>query len=320
MANCEVSVRDVPTESASVHSAGPTRVTGYAWAGLSVIIFSGWFVATRFSVTRELRIWDITALRFGIGALLLAPTIMRGSSRLPWAAWRKGFVFAMLWGVPFVLLVALGLRLTSAAEAASIAPTIMPVFAGVFAFVFMRQSQGPMRWIGYAAILAGLACLLSAAALNRGAPDPVGVAALVGAGGLWAAYTLIFRASGLTATQAAALICIWSAALFLPVYLFFGLSRFALASWSELLLQIIYQGVLMSGVAIFSFNRAVSQLGPSAATAIIALLPAVVAMLAIPVLAETPTLAEGLSIAVIVIGVLLASRPAPSPVHSSVQT
>jgi drug/metabolite transporter (DMT)-like permease len=134
----------------------------------------------------------------------------------------------MLWGVPFVLLVALGLRLTSAAEAASIAPTIMPVFAGVFAFVFMRQSQGPMRWIGYAAILAGLACLLSAAALNRGAPDPVGVAALVGAGGLWAAYTLIFRASGLTATQAAALICIWSAALFLPVYLFFGLSRFGL--------------------------------------------------------------------------------------------
>ncbi|WP_412066271.1 EamA family transporter [Rhizobium sp. SYY.PMSO] len=285
MANSEVSATEAIAEGDFASSSGLRRLTGFVWAGLSVIIFSGWFVATRFSVIRELRIWDITALRFGVGALLLAPTIMRGSSRLPWAAWRQGLVFSMLWGVPFVLLVALGLRLTPSADAASIAPTIIPVFAGIFGWMFIGQSQGAMRWISYAAIVVGLACLLSATALNRGAPDPTGVAALAGAGGLWAVYTPVFRASGLTVTQTAALICIWSAAYF----------------------------------AIFSFNRAVSQLAPSAASAIIALLPAAVAMLAVPVLAETPSFSKELSIAVIVIGVLLASGPTPSPVHSSVK-
>jgi drug/metabolite transporter (DMT)-like permease len=107
---------------------------------------------------------------------------------------------------------------------------------------------------------------------------------LAAAAAMWAVYTLLFRGSGLTPIQVAALICIWSALFFIPAYLFLGLSRFALASSGEIVLQVVYQGVLMSGVAIVTFNRAVSQLGPAAATAIIALLPAVAAMLAIPVL------------------------------------
>src|SRR5258707_1653132 len=102
-----------------------TVLAGFAWAILSVMIFSGWFVVTRFSVTRELRIWDITALRFDIGAVLLAPAVLRRGSQLPIAAWREGLLFSLLCGAPFVLLVALGVRLTSTALAASIATALM---------------------------------------------------------------------------------------------------------------------------------------------------------------------------------------------------
>ena len=104
------------------------------------------------------------------------------------------------------------------------------------------------------------------------------------------------------------LICFWSAALFLPVYLFFGLSRLNHASANEIALQVIYQGVLMSGVAIITFNRVVSLLGSSAATAIIALVPAVASLLAVPILGETPSGIECAAIVIIVVGVLLASR------------
>jgi drug/metabolite transporter (DMT)-like permease len=77
-------------------------------------------------------------------------------------------------------------------------------------------------------------------------------------------------------------------------------------------LQAVYQGVLMSGLAIFTFNRAVSLLGSSAATAIIALIPAIASLLAIPILGEHPSPAEGVAVAVIVGGVLLAAgRPTP---------
>jgi hypothetical protein len=138
------------------------------WAALSVMIFSGWFVITRFSVTRELRMWDILALWFGVGALVLAPTIPRREARLPTAAWLKGLLFCLLWGLPFVLLVALGL------------------------------------------------------------------AVLVGAALLWVIYTIVFRRSSLSPVQAAALICTWSAILFLPVYALLGLSRLPRASLPDL--------------------------------------------------------------------------------------
>jgi len=288
------------------------RAAGIAWAALTVSIFSGWFVITRFSVTRELRIWDITALRFGIGALLLAPVLIRNRARLPRAAWRMGFVFAVLWGVPFVLLVALGLSLTSAAQAASIAPTLMPLFAGLFAWAFLGEAQGRWRWSGYAAILAGLSLLLLAGAAAGGPPSAAGIGALAAAAAMWAIYTLLFRRSGLAPIESAALICFWSAVLFLPVYGLGGLSRLDHAGAGEIALQAVYQGVLMSGVAIFTFNRAVSLLGSSAATAIIALIPAIASLLAIPILGEHPTPTEGAAIAVIVAGVLLAARrPGP---------
>ena len=60
------------------HAAGPEPAQiakrirlGYALAHN----FSGWFVVTRFSVTHDLRIWDVKALRFGGGGLILLPVL-----------------------------------------------------------------------------------------------------------------------------------------------------------------------------------------------------------------------------------------------------
>ncbi|TAJ27957.1 DMT family transporter [Bosea sp. (in: a-proteobacteria)] len=283
------------------------RLSGLAWASLSVLIFSGWFVVTRFSVTRDLSAWDVAMLRFGIGAVLLSPVLLAGRNRLPGRAWREGLLFMLLWGAPFVLLIAFGLQRTSAARAAAIAPTLMPVWAGILGAVLLRQRQGMIRWGGYAAILAGL-CWLIVAGPNGAALDPAGLTALVAAAALWAIYTLLFRRSTLTPLQSAALICFWSAALLLPIYLLFGLSRLSLAAPGEIAIQVVYQGVLMGGVSIVAFNRAIAALGPAAASAVIALVPAMASVLAYPVLGETPTWSDALATAVIVAGVLLASR------------
>ena len=279
------------------------------WAALSVAIFSGWFVVTRFSVTRELGISDIMVLRFGIGGLLLAPMLLWPGRRLPPKAWREGLVFALLWGMPFVLLVALGLTLTSAAQAASVAPTTMPIFAGLLGWLFLHERQGWARWLGYAAIVVGLAFLIVAGTAAHGAPNPWGIAALLLAAAMWAVYTLLFRRSGLTSIQSAAFICVWSALLFVPAYGLLGLSHLGMASAGEVAFQAVYQGVFMSVVAVITFNRAVSLLGPSAATAIIALVPAVATLLAIPVLGEWPAPAEAAAIVAIVAGVLLVAKP-----------
>ena len=51
--------------------------------GLSVAVLSGWFVVTRLGLRHDLRVWDVIALRFGDGALLLTPALLVGPIRLP---------------------------------------------------------------------------------------------------------------------------------------------------------------------------------------------------------------------------------------------
>lgn len=304
----EVSIQesvDVSTTQSLLHRTW----RGFLWAGLSVMIFSGWFVVTRLSVTRELRLWDITALRFGIGTLVLFPALVIGRRNISSKEWREGLLYACLWGLPFVLAVAFGLQITSARRAAAITPALMPVFAGIFAWLFLRERQGVHRLSGYIAIVVGLTCLASSEDSANGGIPPLGLLALVTAAAMWAIYTLLFRRSKLTPVQAAALICFWSTSIFLPIYILGDLSRLTLASPQEIALQAVYQGLLMSGVAIVAFNRAVTLLGPSAATAIIALIPAAASLAAIPILGERPTAAECFALAAVVIGVLLAARP-----------
>lgn len=286
------------------------RLIGFLWAVLTVSIFAGWFVVTRFSVTRSLNVWDLTALRYGIGAILLVPVLLRD---LPARAWRNGFVFAALWGAPFAALVALGVQMTSAGRAASVTPTLMPVFAGLLGWLLLRQPPGRIRLAGYAAIAAGLCGLILTASSGQGAPSLLGLGLLTLAAVMWAGYTLLLRGSGLNPMQSAALICFWSGLIFVPLYVALGIGHLGQAPTAEIVVQSFYQGVLMSIVALIGFNRAVALLGPSAAAAMIALVPVVASLLAIVFLGEVPTMMEGVSIACIVAGVLLATRPARSP-------
>src|SRR5271168_3415729 len=131
-------------------------LTGFGWAALSVTVFSGWFVVTRFSVTHDLRVWDVMALRFGGGALILLPVLCPRAPRLPGRAWLEGLLFAALWGAPFVFFVALGLQLTSAAQASAVTPALMPVFAGLIGFLVWGEPPARSRLLGYVAIVGGL--------------------------------------------------------------------------------------------------------------------------------------------------------------------
>src|SRR6516164_7877632 len=56
---------------------------GIAWGGMSVAVLSGWFVVTRLGLRHDLRVWDVIALRFSDGTLLLTPALLVGPIRLP---------------------------------------------------------------------------------------------------------------------------------------------------------------------------------------------------------------------------------------------
>jgi drug/metabolite transporter (DMT)-like permease len=297
-------------EMASTEIAIPRRRwLGFALALAALIIWSGWFAVTRLSLTRELGVYDIAALRLGVGALVLLPAFLYSARDIPRSAWREGAILSVCWGAPFVLLLSWGVQLSSAAHAAALTPGMMPVFAGVIGWTVLRDRPGRLRWVGFALISAGVVALSATLRTPGRMLDAwTGNAALLAAAALWAAYTLRVRRAGLTPLQAAALVCLYSSVVYLPIYALSGVSRLGFAPWQEVALQALYQGVLVSGVSIIAYNRAIALIGPGAAAAVVSLVPVVATALAIPILGEMPTVFTTAAVVTIVAGVLLAAR------------
>jgi hypothetical protein len=91
-----------------------------------------------------------------------------------------------------------------------------------------------------------------------------------------------------------------------------------LAASVEIVLQAVCQGVLTRGTVFVTNNRAASLPGLAAATDLIALVPAVASILAIFVPGETRLVPESVSLAIVVLGVLLASRPFRLPIAPNI--
>ncbi|MDQ2801164.1 MAG: DMT family transporter, partial [Pseudomonadota bacterium] len=78
--------------------------------------------------------------------------------------------------------------------------------------------------------------------------------------------------------------------------------------WLEVALQAFYQGVLVSGVSIIAYNRAIALIGPGVAAAVLSLVPVAATVLAIRILGERPTVFTAVAVAVIAAGALLATQ------------
>ncbi|HEV2000265.1 MAG TPA: DMT family transporter [Xanthobacteraceae bacterium] len=284
---------------------GRSRAAGYLAAVCFVGIWGAWVVWTRRAVTHSLDPAALGILRFGVAAVLLFPF-----------AWRAGFlargqilplvIMVVGSGAPFFILVANGMRFAPAADAASLVPGTMPLVVALLSAVFFKERMGWPRWLGFACVAVGIVAIGGRDLLiPHGAT--LGHAMLLAGACLWATYTLAFRKSGLTAIEAAALVGFWSTVVLLP----FGVAPLVEAVRGglgrDVAVQALVQGLLSGVIAIIAFNSAIASLGPSRAAAFVALVPALAALIAIPVLAEWPDIPSIIGVVATGVGVTLAS-------------
>jgi drug/metabolite transporter (DMT)-like permease len=299
----------LPRLEAAVQSAHSTYLTGAVFGFAAASIWAGWSVITRLAVTTSLDAWDIAALRFGVAGFLLSPVLLRrglARDRLGWLG--LAAIIAGL-GAPYALAAAGGLHFAPAADQGALNPGCMPLFVALIAAIVLGERFSSARKLGLSLIVAGALIIVGGHAWSAAwsTSRALGDALFLVAAFLSACFTVVMLQAKLDPLHAAALVSTGSLAIYLPPYLAFFGTRLAQLPLADIAVQALFQGVVVTIVSLLLYGRAVVILGASGGSAFGALVPALSALFAIPLLGEWPNETDWLGIVLISAGVYLAS-------------
>jgi len=263
-------------------------IQGVLWAAAAILIWSGSLVLLRLGVTTRLNAYDLTAMRFGTAAALLAPALLR--SALPRS--RSDLTGALLmvcgFGAPYVLLISIALTTAPVSAAGTLNPGIMAICSVLFGALLFKDRIGLIH-------VCAIVCIASSALIPLiQTPGAVteGHLVLILTGIMWAVYVMVLRWYKVSALTAAALVSVGSALLYLPVYMAFLPKQIHSAPLGHVLLQMGFQGILVSALAVYAFTRSTELLGPLAGAALPALIPVFTLGLGYTFLSEPVSAAE----------------------------
>ena len=265
-----------------------------------------WQLLTRHGVTTTLGPIEIALLRYGVPALVLAPVCWRVGLRPAGMSWGQLAMLAGGGGLPFGLLVLAGAQLAPAAHIGVFMAGTLPVFTAIACLLVLGEAIQPLRWLGFALILAGVSWLgLTGFALD--ATSWRGDLLFMLAAMAWAGYTLAFRRSGLTPWQGAAVVNMWSLLALLVMLPWTGAPRLLTAPWQDVLMQALGQGVMAGLLGLVAYMAAVARLGSARAALSSALVPALTALGGNWVLGEPAGPVTWGAAALVAFGIVLAS-------------
>jgi len=296
-------------------SASSHYAQGAFYGLAAVCIWAGFIVVSRLGVRTSLTPWDVAALRFGVAGLLLLPHLWSKGLALDRLGWTGVAAIIAGCGAPMVLLVNVGLLFAPAAHGGALFPGVMPLMVAILAAAFLNEPFTPPKTFGLALIVIGAIGVVWITGGGVGTRQNIGHALFLGAGFVWACYTVAMRRARLDGLHAAAIAAVGSLVLYLPAYAFVAGTSVFRAPPLDVALQAIVQGVLTAVVALLLYGRMVSLLGATGGAAFVALTPAMTALMGVPVLGEWPSATDWVAIAAISAGVYVVSA-GPLPIGS----
>ncbi|MEM7378641.1 MAG: DMT family transporter [Pseudomonadota bacterium] len=276
-----------------------------AWLA-TVGVASVWQLATRYGVSTDLTAWDLALLRYTVPALVLSPLLWR---RGLWPGGVKtgaavGLVVGA--GLPFGLMAMAGAQFAPAAHMGAVLPGAMPLMTCLLCVVVFGDRFPRAHWVALGLIVLGVAWLVGPALWQVDGAHPAistGHGLFLGASVLWALYTVSFRASGINAWYATALIAFWSSVCVVPLWLAVGMTQLWQVAPGDLILQVFAQGLLAGVVGLAAYNLAIAHLGAAVAATSGAAVPIVTAAGGAWVLGEGLTQATLVGVLVVSLGI-----------------
>ncbi|MGB0926071.1 MAG: DMT family transporter [Pikeienuella sp.] len=281
-----------------------------------IFVWSGFVVFSRMGLTSALTPYDVAALRFAVAGLATLP--------FAWAWWPRHLplrVQALIAltgpGIIYGMMMYLGLARAPAAYGGVFANGSLPIFTMLLGVFIAGEKPGPRRVIAVGVIVAG-AVMLGWRGMTAGQGDVIiPIALFLGASMTLSIYIFSVRRWNLTPTQALAVVNIPNTLVFLPLWYFALPSNMVAAEMSDMIFQALFQGLGPGFLAVILIALTSIHLGPTPAAGFAAVVPAVAAVAAIPLLGEVPTPLEwgGVITVSVGLGLLLIrqAQVAPKP-------
>lgn len=272
-----------------------------------VFIWSGWIVVSRYGAQSPLTIYDMAAIRFGVSGLISLPIVWYFKPWKTLASYRI-LVLALLAGLPYQLMIYLGFELAPAAHSGVFMNGLLPAFTIGLSYFWLSNVPNLYQFIGLLLILIGaLASLGESFNLLEGAWR--GDLLFATSALLYSVFLVLVKRWEITTPQILMCVMVVNGFIFVPVWFAVLPSAIAETSVHQILLQVLFQGVLATLIGLVLVARATVKIGAPAVASIMSGVPGLAALLALLFLNEKIGITGWFSIAILTFGILMVVMP-----------
>lgn len=268
----------------------PAAYQGYAFVAITMCIWGGFTITSRLNALWHISPWDITGLRFLLAFCILMPILIyKKDTAFLWK--KQPFILAMLGGLAYCLTCYSAFHYVPAAHAAIFLNGCIPLCTALAGWIFFKQAFDKHTWISLVIMLGSILAMSYLMYQATGVAFSLGDVLFFISAMWWGMFTVLLKQWKISAWHAMSGVAIWSAIVYLPIYVFFIPKHFADVEFSHLVMQTIFHGIFVVIIATLTYIEAIKRLGAFKAGSIVTLAPFIAAIIAVPLLGEPLSLA-----------------------------
>lgn len=261
------------------------RTQGYLFVLITMCIWGGFTIFSRLNLHWHVSAWDLVAMRFAIAFLILMPVLIYKKD-LAFLWHPRPVILALTGGLAYCLTVYTAFLQAPAAHAAIFLNGCIPLCTAVAAYLLFKQPFDKHTWLSLSIMLSALALMSYLMLHEQASAFGIGDILFFLSAVWWGIFTVLLKQWKLSAWHSMASVAIWSAIIYLPVYVLFVPKHFQEAEPIHLVIQGLFHGVLVVIIATLTYVAAIERLGAFKTGSIVTLAPFIAAVIAVPLLDE----------------------------------
>ena len=261
------------------------RTQGYLFVCITMCIWGGFTILSRLNLHWHVSAWDLVAMRFAIAFIILMPVLVYKKD-LAFLWHPRPVILALTGGLAYCLTVYTAFLQAPAAHAAIFLNGCIPLCTAVAAYLLFKQPFDKHTWLSLSIMLSALALMSYLMLHEQASAFGLGDILFFLSAVWWGIFTVLLKQWKLSAWHSMASVAIWSALIYLPIYILFIPKHFQEAEPVHLLIQGVFHGGLVVIIATLTYVAAIERLGAFKTGSIVTLAPFIAAVIAVPLLNE----------------------------------